>query len=63
MILDEATAKLDEGSDARIQKVIKVYFRDKGCTVIAVAHRMDTIRDYDCVVELQDGEVKSVKQM
>jgi len=63
LILDEATAKLDEGSDARIQKVIKVYFRDKGCTVIAVAHRMDTIRDYDCVVELQDGEVKSVKQM
>ena len=63
LVLDEATAKLDEVSDARIQKVIKERFRDKGCTVIAVAHRMDTIRDYDHVVELKDGVVEKVRDL
>jgi len=45
VILDEATSNVDTKSDELMQKVIRQEFKD--CTIIAVAHRLDTILDFD----------------
>jgi len=55
IILDEATSGLDPETDARMIQVLKNEFIGK--TVITVAHRLDTIRDYDWVIELANGKV------
>ncbi len=55
VILDEATSGLDPETDARIIQVLKHEFQGK--TVITIAHRLDTIRDYDWVIEFSQGQV------
>jgi ATP-binding cassette subfamily C (CFTR/MRP) protein 1 len=58
LVLDEATSNLDSATEAIVQKVIQEEFKDS--TVIAVAHRLDTLRDYDKIVVLDKGEVSKV---
>ncbi|ORZ37750.1 P-loop containing nucleoside triphosphate hydrolase protein [Catenaria anguillulae PL171] len=58
LVLDEATAKLDGASDAVVQRAIRTEFADH--TVITIAHRIDTVLDYDTVVVLSDGKVVEV---
>jgi len=53
MVLDEATASIDYKTDEIIQEVIKVKFRD--FTVLTVAHRINTIMNYDKVVVMASG--------
>ena len=54
--MDEATASIDHATDAKVQRVIK----DLSCTVIMIAHRLETILDYDRIVVLDKGEIIEV---
>lgn len=55
VILDEATANIDIQTEQTIQKLIKESFKD--CTMIVVAHRLQTIIASDRVLVLDHGKV------
>ncbi|KAJ5160374.1 uncharacterized protein N7482_007378 [Penicillium canariense] len=55
LILDEATSNIDAKTDEVMQRVL----REKFCnhTIIAVAHKLDTILDFDRIVVLDAGRI------
>ncbi|CAM9122992.1 unnamed protein product [Ectocarpus sp. 4 AP-2014] len=55
LVMDEATANIDQHTDSLIQDVVRSSF--KGKTVIMVAHRLNTVIDCDQVVVLSEGSV------
>ncbi|XP_020629938.1 multidrug resistance-associated protein 4-like [Orbicella faveolata] len=55
IIMDEATANVEFKTDRLIEKVIRDKFKDS--TVITIAHRLNTILDYDKMLVLDDGRV------
>jgi subfamily B ATP-binding cassette protein MsbA len=58
LLLDEATSSLDSVSEVRVQEAIERLM--VGRTVIAIAHRLSTLRCADRIVVLRDGRVEAV---
>ncbi|XP_044753452.1 multidrug resistance-associated protein 1-like isoform X2 [Coccinella septempunctata] len=58
LILDEATAAVDLETDNFIQDTIRTQF--KNCTVLTIAHRLNTIMDYDRIIVLDKGSIKEI---
>ena len=56
VLLDEPTSSVDRETDQRVLKVIHEEF--KHCTVIAVAHRLETIIDSDLIVVMDAGRIQ-----
>jgi len=55
VVLDEATSALDTESEIEVQKALTRLTRDR--TVLAVAHRLSTLADFDRIVVLVEGRV------
>ena len=55
LILDEATSALDNKSEAVVQQAIDNLMKDR--TVLVIAHRLSTVRNADCIVVINDGQI------
>ena len=53
--MDEATSNVDMRTDDLIQKVLKSKF--KNTKIITIAHRLNTIADYDKIIVMHRGRV------
>ncbi|KAL4976783.1 P-loop containing nucleoside triphosphate hydrolase protein [Aspergillus desertorum] len=58
LVLDEATSNIDSKTDEIMQRVIREKFSSH--TVLTVAHKLESILDYDKVIVLEDGRIIEV---
>jgi len=56
LILDEATSSLDNGTEKII--IDSLVNLNKSLTVVIVAHRLSALRNLDCIIYLENGEIK-----
>lgn len=57
LILDEATSSLDAETEALIQSSLNVLLENTNTTVIAIAHRLSTLKHMDRIIVLENGKV------
>ncbi|XP_028034923.1 probable multidrug resistance-associated protein lethal(2)03659 [Bombyx mandarina] len=55
LLLDEATANVDTETDKQIQRTIRTKFSN--ATVLTIAHRLNTVMDYDRVIVMDKGRI------
>jgi ATP-binding cassette subfamily B protein len=55
LLLDEATSALDSDSEEMVREALNRLMR--GRTVIAIAHRLSTVRNFDRIVVMQEGQI------
>ncbi len=55
LLLDEATSALDSQSEELIREALTMLMR--GRTVVAIAHRLATLRNFDRIMVIQNGQV------
>lgn len=56
LLLDEATSVVDPRTDILIKETIRRDFSDS--TLITIAHKLETIMDYDRILVMADGEAR-----
>jgi ABC-type multidrug transport system fused ATPase/permease subunit len=57
LIVDEGTSAVDPYTDELIQQVLRQQVASRGTTVLAIAHRLQTIIDFDRILVLGQGTV------
>ncbi len=57
LLLDEATAAIDNASDAAFRAALRDRVFRRGCAVVTVAHRLITALDADRVIVLDKGRI------
>ena len=55
LVLDEATSSIDGATDEFVQKMLRTHFVNT--TLLTIAHRLNTIIDYDVVIVMDKGKV------
>ncbi|KAJ3492552.1 hypothetical protein NLG97_g5313 [Lecanicillium saksenae] len=58
ILLDEATASVDTRRDQLVREIMAEYFQ--GCTIIVVAHRVETIADSNLTIHMANGKIDHV---
>lgn len=58
LIMDEATASMDTRTERKIQSAVEKL--KSGRTIIAIAHRLSTLRDADTLCVIENGELKEI---
>ncbi|MCL1794436.1 MAG: ABC transporter ATP-binding protein/permease [Oscillospiraceae bacterium] len=56
LILDEATSAVDTETEQEIQDAIQKIAGS--CTLVVIAHRLSTVKRADCIIVLEEGEVR-----
>jgi ABC-type multidrug transport system fused ATPase/permease subunit len=55
VLADEVSSKVDDETAAKMREIMAKAFEN--CTVITVAHRLETVEDSDLILELEDGNL------
>jgi ATP-binding cassette subfamily C (CFTR/MRP) protein 1 len=61
VLMDEPTSGLDPETDARISEILRTALRDK--TVLTIAHRRESLGNYDRIIEMQSGRVEELPKL